>query len=85
MDQDALDPLKNVAGISSTTADLDLQNNQDIEHTLISSPELSTIYGWVYEDMNGNGVKDAGEDGIPGVVITMDGIHDNHDRHGWLV
>ena len=74
VDPDAIDPLDNVAGISSTTADLALDNNQDIEHTLISSPNLANIYGWVYEDTNGNGVKDPGENGIPDVVITMDGI-----------
>ena len=73
VDPAAIDPLKNVAGISSTTADLELENNQDIEHTLISSPNLANIYGWVYVDMNGNGMKDPGENAIPDVVITMDG------------
>ena len=38
VDPDAIDPLTNIASISSTTADLALGNNQDIEHTLISSP-----------------------------------------------
>ncbi|HEX9089896.1 MAG TPA: SdrD B-like domain-containing protein, partial [Anaerolineales bacterium] len=74
VDPDASDPLVNVAGISSTTADPDLDNNRDIEHTMISSPNLANIYGLVYEDTNGNGVKDPGENGIPDVVITMDGF-----------
>ena len=74
VDADASLPLDNVASISSTTVDPALDNNQDIEHTLISFPNLANIYGWVYEDTNGNGVKDPGEDGIPDVVITMDGI-----------
>jgi uncharacterized repeat protein (TIGR01451 family) len=74
VDPDAIDPLKNVATISSITADLALENNQDIEHTLISSPNLVNIYGWVYEDTNGNNVKDTGEYGIPDVIITMDGV-----------
>ncbi len=74
VDPDASDPLENVAGISSTTADLALDNNQDIEHTLISSPDLANIYGWVYADTNGNAVKDPGENGIPDVVIMMDGV-----------
>jgi len=74
VDPDVSDPLKNVAGISSTTADLALGNNQDIEHTLITSPNLANLYGWVYEDNNGNSVKDPGENGIPDVVITMDGV-----------
>jgi uncharacterized repeat protein (TIGR01451 family) len=74
VDPDAIDPLTNIAGISSTTADLALGNNQDIEHTLISSPDLANIYGWVYEDTNGNEVKDPAETGILDVVITMDGV-----------
>ncbi len=74
VDPDAIDPLTNVAGISSTTADLALDNNQDIEHTLISAPNLANIYGWVYEDTNGNEVKDPGENGIQDVVITMDSV-----------
>ncbi len=74
VDPTAIDPLANIASISSTTADLDIANNQDIEHTLINSPNLANIYGWVYGDTNGNGVKDPGEIGIPDVVITMDGV-----------
>ena len=85
VDPDAIDPLTNIAGISSTTADLALDNNQDIEHTLISSPNLANIYGWVYEDTNGNGVKDPGENGIPDVVITMDGGITTTTGVGWLV
>ena len=74
VDPDAIDPLENIASISSTTADLALDNNQDIEHTLISSPNLANIYGWVYGDTNGNGVIDPAETGIPDVVVTMDGV-----------
>jgi uncharacterized repeat protein (TIGR01451 family) len=74
VDPDAIYPQTNVASISSTTADLALENNQDIEHTLINSANLANIYGWVYEDTNGNEVKDPGENGIPDVVITMDGV-----------
>ncbi len=73
VDPDIIDPLTNVAVISSNTADLALDNNQDIEHTLISLPNLAIVYGWVYEDTNGTGVKDPGEIGIPDVVITLDG------------
>ena len=74
VDPDAIDPLINDADISSITADPALDNNQDSEHTLISSPNLANIYGWVYEDTNGNEVKDPGENGIPDAVITMDSI-----------
>jgi uncharacterized repeat protein (TIGR01451 family) len=74
VDPNASNPLENIADISSTTADPVLDNNRDIEHTLVSTPNLANIYGWVYEDTNGNGVKDPGENGIPNVIITMDGV-----------
>ena len=74
VDLDTIYPLANIANISSTTADLALDNNHDIEHTLISTPNLANIYGWVYEDTNGSEVKDPGENGIPDVVITMDSV-----------
>ena len=35
--------------------------------------ELSTLAGTVYEDLNNNGIQDAGEPGIPGVEITLTG------------
>jgi uncharacterized repeat protein (TIGR01451 family) len=85
VDSDIIDPLKNVAVIRSTTADLALDNNQDIEHTLIKVPNLANLYGWVYEDTNGNEVKDPGEIGIPDVVVTLDGvISATTDVDGWL-
>ncbi|HEX4794271.1 MAG TPA: SdrD B-like domain-containing protein [Humisphaera sp.] len=39
--------------------------------TLLSG---NTIVGTVYDDLNGNGVKDAGEAGIAGVVISLNAI-----------
>ncbi|NLX54539.1 MAG: hypothetical protein GXY58_05455, partial [Planctomycetaceae bacterium] len=42
----------------------------DVELTRIQS---SSISGFVYADVNNNGVKDAGELGLPGVTITLDG------------
>ncbi|UCB43247.1 MAG: DUF11 domain-containing protein, partial [Dehalococcoidales bacterium] len=32
-----------------------------------------TIYGMVFNDINGNGVQDDGENGIPDVTVTLDG------------
>ncbi|MFC5290891.1 SdrD B-like domain-containing protein [Actinokineospora guangxiensis] len=35
--------------------------------------ERGSLAGSVYEDLNGNGVRDAGEPGIPGTVVTLTG------------
>jgi protocatechuate 3,4-dioxygenase beta subunit len=35
-----------------------------------------SVSGFVYLDANNNGVKDAGEPGLPGVTITLTGIND---------
>ncbi|MBX3423596.1 MAG: calcineurin-like phosphoesterase family protein [Pirellulaceae bacterium] len=32
--------------------------------------DVQTAVGWVYEDLNGNGVRDAGEPGLPGVRVS---------------
>jgi hypothetical protein len=34
----------------------------------------NTIMGTVFDDLNGNGVKDAGEPGMAGVVVTLTSI-----------
>ncbi len=39
--------------------------------------EFATIYGTVFEDVDGDGVWDAGESGIPGVKVTLDGTLTN--------
>ena len=38
---------------------------------------LGSIAGSVYNDLNGNGVRDAGEPGIPGVTVTLGGTDVN--------
>ena len=37
-------------------------------------PQIGTIAGVVYEDLNGNGNQDPGEPGIPGVTVTITDI-----------
>ncbi|HEY3900126.1 MAG TPA: SdrD B-like domain-containing protein [Chthoniobacter sp.] len=39
----------------------------------------SSLAGFVYEDTNNNGVKEAGENGIPGVTVTLSGTDDLGD------
>ena len=40
-------------------------------------PELGCIGNRVWNDLNGNGVQDAGEPGIPGVTVTLTDFDDN--------
>lgn len=37
----------------------------------VTAPQLNSIAGFVYRDENGNGIKDTGEAGIGGVVVTL--------------
>src|SRR5205085_2619411 len=36
------------------------------------TPPANSISGYVYQDCNGNGIREAGEEAIPGVTITLD-------------
>lgn len=66
-------PIANSIGsdvIAVVLADADLTNNNFGE---IPPPQLS---GFVYHDANNNGVKDSGEEGIPGITLTLSGTDD---------
>ncbi len=41
----------------------------------VNNNTAATIIGTVYEDANGNGQQDAGELGIPGVTVSLDGLY----------
>jgi len=66
--------IQNHALISSATAEADPSDNEDFESTSIGTTRQATIFGWVYDDLNGNGQQDAGEAGLPGVLVTLDGV-----------
>ncbi len=42
-----------------------------------NSPNSNTIGDFVWHDINGNGIQDAGEEGIEGVEVTLFDINDN--------
>jgi len=46
------------------------EDNMDVDFGF-NEEELGSIGDTVFEDPNENGVQDAGEDGIPGVVVTL--------------
>jgi hypothetical protein len=64
--------LENVVEIQSETWDDDLENNQMTASTVIGSPDFATIYGTVYDDIDGDGTRNPGEPGIPNVLISLD-------------
>ncbi|MGB3716840.1 MAG: SdrD B-like domain-containing protein [Candidatus Promineifilaceae bacterium] len=69
----ALGVIANWVAINSSTTDPNQTNNEHVETTYIGNPDLATIYGFVFEDTNGSGKRDAGESGLPNVLVTIDG------------
>jgi len=68
-----------LAGWRSTTPDdvsvnVELDNSYEVIFGDTQNVSVSNILGVVYNDANGNGIRDDGESGIPGVNITLDGI-----------
>jgi uncharacterized repeat protein (TIGR01451 family) len=69
----ALGVISNTAVITSATPELDVVNNEAGAEAFVGDPTRATIYGYVFEDTNGNGLWDAGEPPIPDVLITLNG------------
>ncbi len=68
--------IQNIAHITSTESAAYFREwipSNQVEVATTAS-NFATIYGTVFEDTNGDGVRDAGELGIPGVLITLDGV-----------
>ena len=53
------------------------QNGTDAAGYTFGELEEAIITGVSYHDANNNGVRDAGEDGLPGVTVTLTGTDDN--------
>jgi hypothetical protein len=49
----------------------------------VSCPSAGTISGFVWNDINKNGVQDAGEPGIVGAVVSLGGISTATDANGF--
>ncbi len=64
--------ITNSAVITSVTHDPSPSDNDDDEMTDIVASHFTTIYGTVFQDTNGDGVRNAGKPGIPGVLVTLD-------------
>lgn len=62
-----------------------VSNTDDAKVTVVLDPllDLGTIIGKVYEDGNGDGWQDRGEQGIAGVMVALDdGTYALTDEHG---
>lgn len=64
--------ISNTATVATTDPDTDSTNNSATETTNVQVLP-SSIAGFVYVDLNDNGVMDAGESGIEGVTLTLTG------------
>lgn len=65
--------LYNTAHVEGNEPETNLNNNDDDETTLVQA-KPSSIGGTVYVDRNDNGVRDPGEGGLQGVLITLKGV-----------
>ena len=65
-------PQTNSVTVSTTTSETNLGNNTATVVTNVD-PMTASIAGSVYVDANNNGVREAGEDGIENVAITLTG------------
>ncbi len=67
--------LLNKSKVAAVETETTYANNRDDEPTLVE-PIPSSIGGFVYEDLDDDGILDAGEKGIAGVQITLTGLDD---------
>jgi uncharacterized repeat protein (TIGR01451 family) len=70
---DAIGAIPNGVTVSSSTTDPNPGNNEAVAEAFVGAADQATIFGFVFEDVNGNGVQDSGEPGIQGVTITLNG------------
>ena len=73
VDQGASGDLVNSVAVASATLDPDASNDTASATTTLD-PMGASISGTVYIDANANGTLDPGEEGIPGVLITLTGV-----------
>jgi len=62
---------------NKVTRYVELGNSYQVDFGDSDDPDSASIYGTVFEDVDGDGKWDAGELGIPGVNVTLEGIGSN--------
>ena len=76
---DGKDTAGSLGGIVSNDRieDINLGANQNSTNNNFGELTNAGLRGFVYEDLDNDGIKDAGEAGIAGVEVTLTGIDDN--------
>lgn len=67
--------ITNTASVTGTETDTNTANNSATQTTQLVVP--GSISGFVYLDVNNNGVRDTGDTGIPNVVVNLTGTDGN--------
>ncbi|BBO30604.1 DUF11 domain-containing protein [Lacipirellula parvula] len=73
VDQGFSGTLLNEITVAGNEIEITYANNKDTEPTVVKVDPAS-LNGYVYVDKNNNGVKEAGEQPIAGVLMTLNGI-----------
>ena len=63
--------LSSTATVATAEIDIEPSNNTRVATVLI---QKSSISSGVYHDKNSNGIKDPGEDGVAGIVLSLAGV-----------
>ncbi|MAU00242.1 MAG: hypothetical protein CL608_24140 [Anaerolineaceae bacterium] len=73
---------QDLSGNDATDSDVDTTTGQTIDTTLLAGendptwdaglvPAIASLGDYVWEDLNGDGIQDAGEPGVPGVEVHL--------------
>ncbi len=68
---DAADSDANAAGQTAPVTLAEDDSNLTIDAGIVFAPELGSIANFVFEDTNENGIQDAGEPGIAGILVQV--------------
>ena len=76
--------LQNCAQVSDSSATYTSNRScYEITRTIDPDFEMARVWGTVFEDVNGNGIQDPSEQGVPGVrLATVEGLLIETDAHG---
>ena len=76
LDPDEATTIANTAVVTSTTPDTDETDNEATDATAVEPAPSGTLSGVVWNDIDVDGILDAGEPGIGGVTVTITGDPD---------
>lgn len=62
---------------STNPSDIVSRSGQDVTNLTFGNFAFTSISGTVFDDLDGSGSRDAGEPGLPGIVVFFDADNDN--------